>query len=72
MSLTNDNPYVEQNESDAQIPRIDMAAISRTILRVLAHLEKAEYTESRNERQADVVVHDDPPDPASDSNTTRG
>jgi len=51
---------------------IDKVAISRTILRIIAHLEKVEYTDSRNERQADVVVHDDPPNPASDQNTTRG
>ena len=51
---------------------VDMVAISRILLRVLAHLKEREYTDSCNERQADVVVHDDPPDPASDEVTARG
>jgi len=72
MSLTNDNPYAEQNASSAQKSGTDMVAISRTILRILAHLEKVEYTESCNERQAEVLAHDDPPNPASDKDTTRG
>jgi len=51
---------------------IDKVAISRTILRILAHLEKVEYTTSCNERQAEVLAHDDPPNPASEESTTRG
>lgn len=51
---------------------VDMVAISEILLRVLAHLEKQEYTDLQNERQAEVLAHDDPPDPASDCNTARG
>ena len=50
---------------------VDMVAISRILLRILAHLEEVEYTESHIERQIDVWGHDDPPDPASDKDTTR-
>jgi hypothetical protein len=50
---------------------IDMLGACRSILRVLVHLENAEYT-SDQWRQAEVVVHDDLPDPASDVSTSQG
>ena len=50
---------------------IDMLGACRTILRVLVHLENAEYTHE-SLRQAEVLAHDDLPDPASDSVTTQG
>jgi hypothetical protein len=62
----------EPADGNAKCKSVDMVAISQILLRVVAHLEKQEYTESQQTRQADVVEHDDPPDPASDVDTTRG
>ena len=64
-------PRVEEEVNETKSSGVDMVAISRILLRILAHLEEVEYTESHIERQIDVVVHDDPPDPASDNTTTR-
>jgi hypothetical protein len=61
-------------QSLAQEPHeegIDMLEACRAILRVLVHLENAEYT-SDQWRQAEVVEHDDLPDPASRGNNSQG
>ncbi|MBZ0282542.1 MAG: hypothetical protein K8L97_17515 [Anaerolineae bacterium] len=53
----------------------NLVDVSRTLLRIVARLSKNEYTESnsiQNGRQAEVVVHDDLSDPASDSDTSQG
>ncbi len=50
---------------------IDMLGACRAILRVLVHLENEEYT-SDQLRQAEVLAHDDLPDPASDVSTSQG
>lgn len=62
---------VKEEANETKSSGVDMVAISRILLRIFAHLEEVEYTESHIERQIDVVVHDDPPDPASDNSTTR-
>ena len=57
------------DQQESQLPPgegIDMVAIYRTVLRALVHLEGKDYTE---DRQADVVVHDDLPDQASDEDS---
>jgi hypothetical protein len=67
-----DQKLVERSEEPMkQTEGIDLLTAYRTVLRVLAQLESEEYT-SACERQADVVVHDDLPDPASDSRTRQG
>lgn len=53
----------------------NLVDVSRTLLRIVARLSKTEYTESnsiQNGRQAEVVVHDDLSDPASDRDTSQG
>ena len=64
-------PRVEEEVNETKSSGVDMVAISRILLRILAHLEEVEYTESHIERQAEVLAHDDPPDPASDHDTAR-
>ena len=67
-----DQESIEQpEESMNQTEGINLLAAYQTILRTLARLESQEYT-SGNERQADVVVHADLPDPASDESTRQG
>ena len=54
---------------------INLINISRTLLRIVARLPKNEYTESnstKNERQDEVVAHNDLSDPASEKSTTQG
>jgi hypothetical protein len=65
------NPIEQPEEPMKQTEGIDLLTAYRTVLRVLAHLESEEYT-SECERQADVVVHDDLPDPASGLGTRQG
>jgi hypothetical protein len=63
----NQQPEEPVNQAEG----IDLVSAYRTVLRSLARLESGEYT-SDNERQADVVVHGDLPDPASDLGTRQG
>lgn len=54
---------------------MNLVDVSRTLLRIVARLSKNEYTESssiQNGRQAEVVVHNDLSDPASDEDTSQG
>ncbi len=67
-----DQETIEQPEEPMkQAEGIDLLTAYRTVLRVLAHLQSEEYTLD-NEWQADVVVHDDLPDPASEYRTRQG
>ena len=50
---------------------IDMLGTCRAILRVLVHLENEEYTSDQS-RQAEVLAHDDLPNPASGVSTSQG
>ncbi len=50
---------------------IDMLGACRAILRVLVHLENAEYTHE-SLRQDEVLQHPDLPDPASGIDTAQG
>lgn len=63
-------PQTEE-ETVPQEEEIDMVGIYRTILRVVAHLEKSEYN-GGNERQAEVLQHDDLPNPASADGISQG
>ena len=51
---------------------IDMVAVYRQIMRIVACLESTPYTESIKQRQTDEVELDDLADPASDSDTPQG
>ena len=64
-----------QNEHPTIEDGINLVAASKTLLRVLAEWQQNEYTEAsstENGRQAEVVVHNDLSNPASDSSTTQG
>jgi hypothetical protein len=51
---------------------IDMVAVYRQIMRIVACLESTPYTESIKQRQTDEVELDDLADPASDRSTPQG
>ena len=60
-------PSLEALEEQPQAQperQIDLVSIYRTVLRVVAHLEESDYN-GGNLRQAEVLKHDDLPDPAS-------
>jgi len=50
--------------------------VSRTLLRIVAHLRETQYSEATStelsEQQAEVRKHNDLPDPASGHNTSQG
>ena len=52
---------------------INLENVSRTLLRIVAQLPKTEYHFSKlNERQDEVLTHNDLSDPASEESTTQG
>jgi len=51
---------------------IDLVAVYRQLIRIVARLESTPYTESIKQRQTDEVELDDLADPASDSDTPQG
>jgi len=51
--------------------RINLVDVCRQIMRIVARLETQSYTDSI-ERRTEVVVHPDPADPASASDTPQG
>jgi hypothetical protein len=51
--------------------QIDLVAIYRTVLRVVAHLEESDYNGEKL-RQVEVLAHDDLPDPASRLHNSQG
>ena len=51
--------------------RINLVDVCRQIMRIVARLEGNAYTDSI-ERRTEVVVHPDPADPASDSDSPQG
>jgi hypothetical protein len=55
---------------------MNLVDVSRTLLRIVAHLSETQYSETTStelsEQQAEVVVHNDLPDPASGHNTSQG
>jgi hypothetical protein len=64
-----------QNEHPTTEDGINLVAASKTLLRVLAEWQQNEYTEAsstENGRQAEVLVHNDLSNPASEANTTQG
>lgn len=66
------NLEAEQIHTQEQPERqIDLVSIYRTVLRVVAHLEESDYN-GGNSRQAEVLAHDDLPDPASRVNNSQG
>jgi putative hemolysin len=66
-----DQDLIEPEEPIKQAEGIDFVTAYCTMLRVVAHLESHEYT-TECERQADVVVHNGLPNPASDYCTRQG
>ncbi len=66
------NREAKQEQSQEQPERqIDLVSIYRTVLRVVAHLEKSDYN-GGNSRQAEVLKHADLPDPASRVDNSQG
>ena len=54
---------------------IDLVDLSRTLLRIVAHLSKSEYHQDKSNghrRRADMLEHADPADPASEVTTSQG
>ena len=55
---------------------MNLVDVSRTLLRIVAHLQETQYTEvtstKLSEQQAEVVVHNDLPNPASERNSSQG
>jgi len=54
----------------------NLVDVSRTLLRIVAHLSETQYSEitstELSEQQAEVVEHNDLPNPASGRNTSQG
>jgi hypothetical protein len=66
------NREAKQEQSQDQPERqIDLISIYRTVLRVVARLEESDYN-GGNSRQAEVLAHDDLPDPASRKGNSQG
>ena len=63
---------VEKSNPD----EVNMVSVYRSVLEIVAHLQETQYSEitstELSEQQADVVVHNDLPDPASGHNTSQG
>lgn len=55
---------------------MNLVDVSRTLLRIVAHLSETQYSETTStelsEQQAEVRQHSDLPDPASGHNTSQG
>ena len=55
---------------------MNLVDVSRTLLRIVAHLSETQYSETTStelsEQQAEVVVHNDLPNPASERNSSQG
>lgn len=54
----------------------NLVDVSKTLLRIVAHLQETQYSEvtstELSEQQAEVVVYNDLPDPASEVDTSQG
>jgi hypothetical protein len=72
MQPSHPKTLVQEERPEKTRREADMVAISQILLRMVAHLEKVEYTALHKERQAEVLEHDDPPDPASDTDISQG
>lgn len=55
---------------------VNMVSVYRSVLEIVAHLQETQYSETTStelsEQQAEVVVHNDLPDPASEFSTSQG
>lgn len=67
-------PTVKDEESNSD--EVNMVSVYRSVLEIVAHLQETQYSEAMStelsEQQADVVAHNDLPDPASGHNTSQG
>ena len=66
---------IQKHTSDTAAGGVNAEKISRTLLRIVAHLSKSEYTEANsteNGRQADERQPDDLSNPASEMSTSQG
>jgi hypothetical protein len=73
-TMSSEKPFSESHNSNRNLPlepNVDKMSVYQTILRILVHLEQKDYTEG-DLRQADVLQHDDPPNPASIRETSQG
>ena len=71
MTRTDPRRFDRQESQPPQAEGIDKVSIYQALLRIFVHLEQKDYTQ-KHLRQADVWTHDDPPDPASDRDISRG
>ena len=67
-------PTVKADESNPD--EVNMVSVYRSVLEIVAHLQETQYSEvtstELSEQQAEVVVHNDLPDPASDRSSSQG
>ena len=67
-------PTLKVEESNPD--EVNMVSVYRSVLEIVAHLQETQYSEvtstELSEQQADVVVHNDLPDPASEVDTSQG
>ena len=63
---------IKENNPD----EVNMVSVYRSVLEIVAHLQETQYSEitstELSEQQAEVVVHDDLPDPASERDSSQG
>jgi len=62
---------IQEPPAPIQENGIDLVAVYRQLIRIVACLESTPYTDE-NKRQTDEVELDDLADPASDLNTSQG
>ena len=67
-------PIVKVEEANPD--EVNLVSVYRSVLEIVAHLQETQYSETTStelsEQQAEVVEHNDLPDPASDRDTSQG
>ena len=76
MSLKPDRLIEEPSQPNTPMqPGVHLETVCRSLLKIVAHFHETLYTDGSlfgNERRAEVLVHSDPADPASDNDTSQG
>ena len=67
-------PTVKVDEANPD--EVNMVSVYRSVLEIVAHLQETQYSETTStelsEQQAEVVVHNDLPNPASERDSSQG
>jgi hypothetical protein len=67
-------PTLKVEESNPD--EVNMVSVYRSVLEIVAHLQETQYSEATStelsEQQAEVVVHNDLPNPASERDSSQG